>query len=155
MTISQNLQAVVLKALYYNRIDVVLKFGMLESITKEYNISNELLEMPNFIKYFCMIGCNDDIKNITFNKDAISEYKMCQYGNDYVGILVMKHYNLGSIENYGWNENNFNLLKNVIKQVIFSILLAYNKKGFIHGDLHSGNVLLKPKKKSEINYIKF
>jgi hypothetical protein len=45
----------------------------------------------------------------------------------------MKEYNLGSVENYDWNEKNFDLLKNVIKQVIFAILLAFEKKGFIHG----------------------
>ena len=68
------------------------------------------------------------------------------------GVLVMKEYNLGSVDNYDWNENNISLLKNVIKQVIFSILYAYNKIGFIHNDLHSGNVLLKHKRNCEIIY---
>jgi len=150
--ISQNEQALILNALYKCEINVVLKFGILESIEKEYKISQELLELPNFIRYFCIIRCNDDIKNIINNKNTILNYKMCHYGENEVGILVMKEYNLGSIENYDWNENNFNLLKNVMKQVIFSILYAYNTKGFIHGDLHSGNILLKSKKKCEIIY---
>jgi tRNA A-37 threonylcarbamoyl transferase component Bud32 len=77
---------------------------------------------------------------------------MCHYGDEEIGILVMKEYNLGSIDNYIWNENNFQLLKNVIKQVIFSIIYAYNKKGFIHGDLHTCNVLLKQKRNCVINY---
>jgi len=55
---SQNEQALVLKALYECDINVVLKFGQLESIEKEYN--------------------------------------------------------LGCIENYNWNENNFDILKNVL-----------------------------------------
>ncbi len=74
------------------------------------------------------------------------------YGDNQIGILVMKEYNLGSIDNYIWNDNNFELLKNVIKQVVFSIIYAYNKNGFIHGDLHSGNILLKTKRNSAINY---
>ena len=149
---SHNEQALILRALYECDINVVLKFGILESIEKEYKISQELYELPNFIKYFCLIKCNENIKNIINNKNTISNYKMCHYGDNEVGILVMKEYNLGSIENYNWNENNFNILKNVIKQVIFSILLAYEKKGFIHGDLHCGNVLLKPKRNCEIIY---
>ncbi len=149
---SQNEQALILKALYECEINVVLKFGILESIEKEYNISQELLDIPNFIRYFCLIKCNDSIKNIINNKNTISNYKMCHYGDNQIGILVMKEYNLGSIDNYIWNENNFELLKNVIKQVVFSIIYAYNIKGFIHGDLHSGNVLLKPKRNCTINY---
>ena len=144
--------AIVLKALNYLNINVVLKFGMLQSIEKEFSISNELLEMPNFMKYFCILKCYDDIKNILLNKNTISKYKICHYGNNQVGILVMKHYYLGSIENYDWNENNFELLKNVIKQTIYAVAFAYEKKGFIHGDLHSGNVLLKPKRNPEISY---
>jgi hypothetical protein len=150
--ISQNEQALVLKALYECDINVVLKFGQLESIEKEYKISQELFKLPNFIRYFCLIKCNDSIKNIINNKETIQDYKMCYYGENPVGILVMKEYNLGCVENYNWNENNFDILKNVIKQVMFAILYAYEIKGFIHGDLHSGNVLLKPKRNCEINY---
>lgn len=150
--ISQNEQATVLKALYECDINIVLKFGILESIEKEYYISHELLDIPNFIRYFCLIKCNDDIKNIINNKNTISNYKICHYGDNQIGILVMKEYDLGSIDNYIWNENNFELLKNIIKQVIFSIIYAYNKKGFIHGDLHTGNILLKPKRNCLIKY---
>ena len=149
---SHNEQALILKALYECNINIVLKFGILESIEKEYYISHELLDMPNFIRYFCLIKCNDNIKNIINNKNTISNYKMCHYGENKIGILVMKEYNWVSIDNYIWNENNFVLLKNVIKQVVFSTIYAYNKKGFIHGDLHTGNMLLKPKKNCIINY---
>ena len=149
---SQNYQALILKALYECDLNIVLKFGILESIQKEYNISNELINLPNFIRYFCLIECNDSIKNIINHKETIMNYKMCHYGNNLIGILVMKYYNLGCIENYDWNENNFEILKNVIKQVIYAIINAYNKIGFLHGDLHTGNILLKPKRKNKIKY---
>ena len=164
---SQNEQALILKALYKSNINLVLKFGILESIEKEYAVSQELFELHNFIRYFCLIKCNDtqenkldlfsgarrdDIKNIINNKNTISNYKMCHYGDNQIGILVMQEYNLKSIENYSWNENNFDILKNVIKQVVFSIIYAYETKGFIHGDLHSGNILLKPNGNNIINY---
>jgi hypothetical protein len=152
--ISQNEQAIIMKSLFSFNINIVLKFGILDSIEKEYQINQKLVNLPNFIRYFCIIICNDDIKNIINNKNTISNYKMCYYGSNPIGILVMKEYNLGSIENYIWNENNFNLLKNVIKQTIFAILYAYEKIGFIHGDLHSGNVLLKSKKNYQIEYDK-
>lgn len=150
--ISQNEQALILRSLYECDVNVILKFGVLESIEKEQYISHELLNLPNFIRYFCVIKCNENIKNIINNKNTISKYKICNYGDNKIGILVMKEYNLGSVENYYWNKDNFSILKNIIKQVIFSILYAYDTKRFIHGDLHSGNVLLKPKRNEEINY---
>lgn len=151
---SQNEQAIVFEALYYCDINVVLKFGILENIDKEYKISEELLTLPNFIRYFCIIKCNDNIKNIINNKDTISNYKICRYGNNELGILVMKYYYLGCVDNFDWNKNNFDILKNIIKQVVFAIIYAYESNGFIHGDLHSGNILLKHKRNSEIIYNK-
>ena len=133
---------------------MVLKFGILESIDKEYNISKELFILPNFIRYFCIIKCNDDIKNIINNKNTISNYKICHYKNNQIGILIMKHYYLGCVDDYDWNKTNFDLLKNIIKQVVFAIIYAYETKGFIHGNLHSGNILLKYKRKNEIIYNK-
>lgn len=183
MYISQNEQALILRALHAHNINIILKFGVLESIEKELYISQKLFNLPNFIRYFCMIKCNEDIKNIINNKNTIQEYKICNYGKNKIGILVMKEYNLGSVENYDWIglemeegggggeeggeeggegkgkwkgnekvENNFLILKNVIKQVVYSTLNAYDTKGFIHGDLHTGNVLLKPARSKEINY---
>ena len=106
--------------------------AILESIEKEYKISQELYELPNFIRYFCVIICNDNIKNIINNQKTISDYKMCYYGDKQVGLLVMKEYNLGCIENYVWNNNNTSLLINVIKQDfgIFpkSYFISYNAK---------------------------
>ena len=151
---SQNEQALILKALYECDVNIVLKFGILESIEKEYKVSEELLELPNFIRYFCTFSCNDNIKNIINHSNTISNYKICNYGTNSIGILAMKEYDLGSVENYNWNVTNFDVLKNIIKQVIFAILYAYNSKGFIHGDLHSGNILLKLKRNDEIKYEK-
>jgi hypothetical protein len=90
MYISHNDQALVMKTLFNNYIDVVLKFGILEYIDKEYQISLYLLDLSNFIKYFCKIQCNDNIKNIINYKETIMNYKICHYGDKLVGILVMK-----------------------------------------------------------------
>lgn len=149
---SYNNQTNILNVLEECEIDIVLKFGYKENIITEYYISKELEELPNFIKYFIKIECNNDIINIINNNKNISNYKFSYYENKQVEILIMKYYNLGCINDYEWNENNFNILKNVIKQVVFAIIQAYKKKGFIHGDLHCGNVLLKPKKNNIILY---
>ena len=93
----------------------MLKFGINEAINKEYLISEQLKELPNFIRYFCIIVCNDEIKNIINEKGNIMNYKICNNGDNKVGILIMKHYILGNIGEYEWNEDNFYILINVIK----------------------------------------
>jgi len=66
---SQNEQAIILRALYECSINLVLKFGILQSIEKEFIVSNELSKLPGFIRYFCTIKCNDNI-----NKSKIIVY---------------------------------------------------------------------------------
>jgi hypothetical protein len=133
--ISQNKQALVLNALYNSKINVVLKFGFLDSIEKEFKISEALSLLPNFIRFFCSFSCNDNIRNIIDTRDNITKYKICQYGSKPIGVLVMKDYAFGSICDYDWNRENFHILKNVIKQVAFASILAYNFNGFIKNTL--------------------
>ena len=149
---SQTREAIILKALFNNNINVVLKFCFENSTDKEYIMGGHLLTLPNFIKFLCKFNCNDNIIRIINHQQDISNYKICHYGDDAVGILVMKYYELGSVYGFNWTTENFHIFKNMMKQVTFAILYAYDTKKFIHGDLHTGNVLLKPKKTDEIIY---
>jgi hypothetical protein len=151
---SMDNNAVIIKGLYDKKKDIVLKVGYQSAINKEYDIAEILKELPSFITYYCKFMCNDDIMNIINNRHMLINYKMCNDGYKPIGILIMNYYNLGSIGYYKWNMENFLILKNVLKQTVFAILYAYEKKGFIHGDLHIGNVLLKLKVKNEIYYDK-
>lgn len=149
---NSNNTVIILKALYDNKKDIVIKINDLIKSNHEYNVSNELKDLSNFVKYYCSITCNDDIVNIIKNENMIREYKLCNYGNNPVGILIMNYYEYGSIGSYDWNLENFNILKNVLKQTFFAIIYAYENNGFIHNDLHPYNVLLKPKQVNEIFY---
>jgi len=148
---SDNDNAVIIKGLYDIKKDIVLKIGIQESINKEFEIAEQLKELPNFIKYYCKFLCNDEMQQMISSED-ISTYNLCNNGNNNIGILTMNYYSLGSIGKYKWNTNNLNVLKNVLNQTIFTILNAFHVLGFIHGDLHAYNVLLKEKTKSEMNY---
>jgi hypothetical protein len=149
---SLNENAIILRALYDNKKDIVLKISNIKSIINEYDISKILKNMQNFISYYYWFTCNDNIVNIINNERMIKKYKLCNYGSDPIGILVMNYYKIGSIGEYEWTEYNFHILKNVLMQTSFAIIYAYDKYNFIHGDLHVNNILLKPKAECELTY---
>lgn len=64
--------------------------------------------------------------------------------------LNMEYYNLGSILNY--IPKNLNEIISIINQVIASYTTAFEYFGFIHGNLHPGNILVKKTKKDFISY---
>jgi hypothetical protein len=149
-----NYEGELLKSIYDSNTNIVLKFGYEDDVKKEYEIIEILNTIPNFIRFFCFIVMNDDIKNIINNNNTIPNYKMNYYGSKQVGIIVMPYYEFGCIENYNWIETNFDILKNLIKQVIFASIYLYETTGFIHKELHSGNILVKPKSTNTIKYDK-
>lgn len=144
--------AVIIKGLYDNKKDIVLKIGIQDAINKEYTIAEKLKDLPNFIRYYCKFICQDDIKEIINNENMINAYTLCKNDKNIIGILAMNYYKNGSIGNYKWNSDNFVILKNLLKQTVFAVLYAYIKFGFIHGDLHCDNILLKDKIVCEIDY---
>lgn len=118
--------------------EIVVKIGKSETIVKEYKISHQLSSISGFIQYYCFFTCTNNIKQI------INNSSICATDGDKINILLMKHYKSGSIKNYNWTKENFNLLKSLLKQIFYSLYLAYIKYGFLHNDTHFGNFLLKP-----------
>jgi len=149
---SDNFNAAIIKTLFNNKKNIVLKIGFVNAIKKEYDIALQLREQTNFIRYYCIFDCNDNIINIINNEKIISNYKICNYGNEPIGILIMNYYKEGSIGDYEWNKENLEILKNVLLQTIFALIYAYEEYGFMYGDLHINNILLKKCKNKEINY---
>ena len=65
-------------------------------------------------------------------------------------FLFMEYYDFGSILNY--IPKSLNEIISILNQVIASATLAFEHFGFIHGDLHPGNILLKKTKNDFIKY---
>ncbi len=141
----------VLKASFKNLKDVVVKFGRTELMLNEYNICHLAHEhkIPNFIKYLCIFSCNDDETKIKRQDFATRKY-ICNGPGETLGMIIMPFYSMGSLEKYRWNKNNFQVLQNVLQQICWSLLYAYEQFGFVHGDMHVGNVLLRSTKKQEL-----
>jgi hypothetical protein len=58
----------------------------------------------------------------------------------------------GSLLDYDWTRETIPLLKLLCIHVVLSLAEAFTKIGFIHGDLHWGNILFKCTTQSEIVY---
>ena len=133
--------------------DVVVKFGSVSEMKTEYDIGQTAFvhKVPNFIKYLCWFTCEDSVHELK-RRDFSIDHHICKSKGKSLGILVMPYYPLGSIEDYRWTRGNIETLKNVLLQVVYAILYAHESFGFVHGDLHLGNVLIRTSKKKQTTY---
>jgi hypothetical protein len=133
--------------------EVIVKFDEIAAIEHEYRIANVIFEhrIPNFIKFLCSFNCVDNIESIKERDFSIQGY-LCTGVGKPLGVMVMSYYPLGSLNGYRWDRGNFQILKNVLQQAIFALLYAFETFGFVHGDLHAGNVLLRASKKKHVQY---
>jgi len=151
-----------------HRNNIVVKIGPSDDITKkEYQIGEYLKNVNGFIKYICLFHCFDDtsnkLKNTKTRKNHSEEnpvlpkeIKICdavKKQENIKDVLVMPYIKEGSIEKYNWTTENIDILKNTMIHIVLSMAMAFNNMGFIHRDLHLGNVLLTKTVVEELEYI--
>jgi len=142
---------------------IVVKIGP-ELLLEEYKIG-EILEdkirLPIFIGFYCIFNCLDDFQRCkTKSKDEQIEINkkrrdLCKKNGNKINVLVMPYISGNHIQNIKWKIDELNILKNIMIHIIISLIYAYTKIGFIHGDLHLGNVILQKTKRKNITYGEF
>ena len=145
-------EMIILEGVLKEDTDVVIKIGKTDILAREYEIGKQLQDFPNFIRYYCNFNCLDTKENL---EGLVNGYlrKICTSdGNINIGVLIMPYYILGDIESYTWRESELELLKNVLKQICFSLMYAYERIGFLHNDEHLGNILLRITNKKSLKY---
>ncbi len=121
---------------------VVVKMGKeIDMLKKDYDNALLLsqLNCPNFMKYLGFFQCKDDSNNYSKNKNL--PHYFCQKDGSTNGFIFMDYFELGSLDKY--KPKNNNELISIINQILASLILAYVNLGFLHNDLHYGNVLVK------------
>lgn len=132
----------------HSKVNIVVKMGRENTtIRKEYSISEHLhkTKCAGFIKFICIFECYDDN----------SSDKICQgtpEQNTKKDVLIMKYFNEGSVKNHSWSNTKFHILRSILIQVIYSLVVAYHKTGFIHNDLHLDNILITRTTRTHNNY---
>jgi hypothetical protein len=128
--------------------DIVVKIGDDESIRSEYEYAKKLYKLKGFVKFICYFECND---NFLKYPDKERNY-LCNGEGSRMKIIAMPYFELGSIGSYEWNSENIHVLRTCIKHAVMTNISAF-MHGFLHGDFHPGNVLLKKTKQSSIDYL--
>jgi hypothetical protein len=113
-----------LSAIMLDAVQKVIKVGDADSLAHDYKMSCILSSSIGFMRY-------DDFRN---------------------GVILMPYFPLGSIAKYTWNPDNVVLLRSCLKQVMLSVISIFCNHGIIHGNFHTGNILLRPTKQSVIKY---
>lgn len=140
---------------------IVLKISPFSQ--KEYEIGELLYQhkISGFIRYLCIFSCYDDTSisapRISAEKSSSLSFTnpICQASHtkeNIKNVLIMSFIRDGSIDKFPWNAENIPIFKNLLMHTVLSLAMAYSTLGFIHGDLHLGNVLLKQTKQSQIVY---
>ena len=121
-----------------------------EMLEKDYNASIILsqLKCSNFAKYYGFFSCKDDLNS--FEKNKILPKKFCLKNGTTNYYIFMAYFPLGSLENY--LPKNVDELKSIVNQIIAASILANEKFGFIHNDLHHGNILVRKTTKKQLTY---
>lgn len=129
---------------------IVVKIGLCnKTLEKEFKIGNLLASIPGYISYICLFDCYDD------SYEKINPSRICnaeKKDTNLKKVLLMPYIIEGSVKNYKWSLYKFDILRSVVIQAIMSTIQAYQKVGFIHGDFHLDNILLKKTKKKYITY---
>jgi serine/threonine protein kinase len=131
--------------------EVVVKISKKKNLLEiDYNISIELAKLKciNFAKYIGFFSCKDNIDNYNIDKQLPKYF--CKNDGSINYFLFMNYYSIGSILNF--IPKNIEQIISIINQVLSSMILAYENFGFIHGDLHPGNILCKETNRSIIIY---
>ena len=128
----------------------------------EFDIGETLYanKLMGFIKYTCLFSCydttNEDHSEITARETATKlDSKICQaphIDKNLKKVIIMPYIQNGSVEDYKWNSENVHVLKIILIQAVLSLAFAYDTIGFLHGDLHLGNVLFKETKQRTMPY---
>ena len=132
----------------HSKVNIVVKMGRENSTIKnEYSISERLhkTNCSGFIKFICIFECYDNN----------SSDKICQgtpEKNTKKEVLIMKYYNEGSVKRHAWTHSNFHILRSILIQTIYSLVVAYQNTGFIHNDAHLDNILIKRTTRTHNNY---
>ena len=126
--------------------NLVKKEKVIVKITSKKNrkiiyLDKILKTEPNFIYTYCAFSCDE---NISILNDQYKKTQSFCNGDikptKNITLEIMKRYHNGSL-NTLINLLDLDKFTNILKQLILAQINAFFKYGFVHNDLHLGNIL--------------
>jgi thiamine kinase-like enzyme len=129
------------KLIQKEKILVKLTFGRNNKLKQ---INSLVKDLPNFVYTYCVILCNNGFlsKNKEVNINDLIKYGFCTSDekSQNITLELMKKYD-NSIKTY--SKINIDTFLNILKQLIYAQFNAFAYCGFLHNDIHPGNILIK------------
>ena len=136
-------------AKYMETKDVVVKITKGLNSIKQNRLkfaSKKLTGLPNFVATFCSFSCVESSINMETNYTEVKEFckpnQLDPASNEEVFIEIMPKYTQSLINHL--NKLRKERVENIAKQLILAQLNAFNLYGFMHMDIHLGNILCGP-----------
>lgn len=112
---------------------------------KVITFNNLLKNEQNFVYTYCSLICEENKYNYKSEYKNVSGY--CQKdiksnNNQFVTLEIMKKYKSQSLASKEGTIDYFTYVK-ILRQLIIILIYIYDKYGFLHLDLHLGNILYK------------
>ena len=116
-------------------------------------INNIIKDMPNFINTYCSFSCLENFDALDTQYEGADGFCNSKDGSgDFITLEIMKKYKNGSLNKY-INKLELDQVINIIKQLLLAQIHIFNKTGFLHNDIHLGNILIeKSKNEIELKY---
>lgn len=132
--------------------EVIVKIGKTNELVKqEYDVAKKLetSNLSGFIHMNCVFSCGHDLTKygVSDNLD-VKNISVCENNtSNNVDVLIMPYITSPtgkdiSLKNYLETGGNKDKFKNMVKHVVINLSEAFIKTGFVHNDLHLGNVLV-------------
>ena len=141
-----NTEGLIMIAKFIDKEEVIVK------ITKEkrddiIEINKVIKDLPNFIETYCSFSCLENFNSLSNEyKDSKSFCNATEDNNKIITLEIMKKYKNGSLFKFQNNLNKGQVV-NILEQLTLAQIHAYSKLGFVHNDLHLGNILIHKLKK--------
>lgn len=144
----------ILEGLFHKKTRVVVKIAAsTENLEIEWTTYSTLQKhkIGGIVKYFCYFTCADSLKK--YAADVLHP-SLCEgpaTNGETLQVLVMEHINSRSFKTFDWSSVSIDVFRSCAKQVVCTMVEAYKKCGFTHGDLHLDNILIQQTTKSKVH----
>jgi thiamine kinase-like enzyme len=139
-----------------NVIVKVTKFENNNNLLKTEEIYNIIKESKHIVKIYCFINCNENKINLTNEYKDILGFCTRDTINDdniKINLEIMKKYK-HSLNRYE-KKCNLETVKIILKYLLNMQYELYYKYGFIHNDIHLGNILIEKTDDHVTNFISY